>query len=531
MANEFVTRRGIISLGGITFPYYSTTTAYAVTDDDYFVDCLSGTFNVSLPNSNTVTAGKIFIIKNSGAGIITVDPYNTETIDGSTTKTLSQNQSICITSRGPNSNWSSFGQVSVGGITSLDPIGAVPNVNGATITGTILNLQPASANYGGVITTGTQTFAGSKTFNSDVKLKTIYYGQGTGTGYATNILISDHTLPNSTIGGNIIIGKGSGASITTGTSNVAIGKDSFALNITGNYNTAVGDLALSDSINGNSNTAVGASALSDNKVGGNNTAIGVGTLNTATESNCNTALGFQSMNQVTGNNNTAVGHNSCRLTKGDGNVVIGYLALSGFNSIPTTCSENTVIGRAAMLSSTGTNNNVAIGNSAAFNISTGSQNVVIGSYAGGTLGTGSNNIIIGYAAEPSTSSVTNECTIGKLGMTYRIYSSSWNNASDIRMKHDVQDIPVGLDFISKLRPVQFIYNDSATEDRSMGFIAQEVKQVVDDNNLDIDIVTVFQDEDQILGLKTTELVPVLVKAIQELKAEIEQLKATINSSK
>ena len=31
MANEFVTRRGIISLGGVTFPYYSTTTVYTET--------------------------------------------------------------------------------------------------------------------------------------------------------------------------------------------------------------------------------------------------------------------------------------------------------------------------------------------------------------------------------------------------------------------------------------------------------------------------------------------------------------------
>jgi len=106
MANEFVTRRGIISLGGVSFPYYSTITAYTVTDDDYFVDCLSGTFSVALPNSTITTAGKIFIIKNSGAGLITVDPNNSETIDGSGTKTLSQNQSICIINKNP--NWTSF---------------------------------------------------------------------------------------------------------------------------------------------------------------------------------------------------------------------------------------------------------------------------------------------------------------------------------------------------------------------------------------------------------------------------------------
>jgi hypothetical protein len=55
-----------------------------------------------------------------------------------------------------------------GGVLSLSAIGAVPNANAATITGTVLNLQPASASFGGVITTGTQTFAGDKTFTGNI---------------------------------------------------------------------------------------------------------------------------------------------------------------------------------------------------------------------------------------------------------------------------------------------------------------------------------------------------------------------------
>ena len=51
------------------------------------------------------------------------------------------------------------------GVTTLAAIGATPNANGATISGSTLNLQPASASFGGVVTTGSQTFAGSKTFD------------------------------------------------------------------------------------------------------------------------------------------------------------------------------------------------------------------------------------------------------------------------------------------------------------------------------------------------------------------------------
>lgn len=54
------------------------------------------------------------------------------------------------------------------GVTTMAAIGASPNANGATISGSTLNLEPASASFGGVITTGTQTFAGVKTFPTPV---------------------------------------------------------------------------------------------------------------------------------------------------------------------------------------------------------------------------------------------------------------------------------------------------------------------------------------------------------------------------
>ena len=52
------------------------------------------------------------------------------------------------------------------GVTSLSAIGSTANANGATITGSVLNLQPASVSFGGVVTTGTQTFEGIKSFNA-----------------------------------------------------------------------------------------------------------------------------------------------------------------------------------------------------------------------------------------------------------------------------------------------------------------------------------------------------------------------------
>lgn len=53
------------------------------------------------------------------------------------------------------------------GDVTLTAIGATANANGATLTGQVLNLQPASASFGGVVTTGTQTIAGDKTLSGN----------------------------------------------------------------------------------------------------------------------------------------------------------------------------------------------------------------------------------------------------------------------------------------------------------------------------------------------------------------------------
>jgi len=50
-------------------------------------------------------------------------------------------------------------------VDSIAPVGLTPNANAATLTGSTLNLEPASASFPGVVTTAAQTFAGQKTIN------------------------------------------------------------------------------------------------------------------------------------------------------------------------------------------------------------------------------------------------------------------------------------------------------------------------------------------------------------------------------
>lgn len=60
------------------------------------------------------------------------------------------------------------GDLPTSGIITLSAIGSTPNANAATLTGNALNLEPASASFGGVVTTTTQSFAGGKTFLSPI---------------------------------------------------------------------------------------------------------------------------------------------------------------------------------------------------------------------------------------------------------------------------------------------------------------------------------------------------------------------------
>jgi hypothetical protein len=60
--------------------------------------------------------------------------------------------------------------VTTSGITTLAAIGSSPNANGATISGSTLNLEPASTSFGGIVTNGLQSFDGTKTFFGTTQL-------------------------------------------------------------------------------------------------------------------------------------------------------------------------------------------------------------------------------------------------------------------------------------------------------------------------------------------------------------------------
>lgn len=84
------------------YAYKSETTSYPITTTDYQIECVSGTFTITLPTAIGII-GKTFSIKNSGIGKITVNTIGIQTIDDELNQYLSQYDNLMVMSNG--SNW------------------------------------------------------------------------------------------------------------------------------------------------------------------------------------------------------------------------------------------------------------------------------------------------------------------------------------------------------------------------------------------------------------------------------------------
>ena len=82
-----------------------------------------------------------------------------------------------------------------------------------------------------------------------------------------------------------------------------------------------------------------------------------------------------------------------------------------------------------------------------------------------------------------------------------------------RFKNTIEDSELGLDLVKQLRPVQYYLNDSPERGQQFGLIAEEVEA------LDKRLVT-YQADGQIRSVLYLNLIPVLIKAVQQLQAKL-----------
>jgi hypothetical protein len=171
-------------------------------------------------------------------------------------------------------------------------------------------------------------------------------------------------------------------------------------------------------------------------------------------------------------------------------------------------SHNVAVGRLTLSSLVNGNDNVAIGHSSLQQIE-GFSNVAIGTEAGQLSTSGGNNIFIGDNAVTTITSL-----------------------SDKRDKKKIEPLNVGLDFINKLNPVTFVWDErdenGKHDIKDFGFIAQDLKTAQEDINLEETLKLVYEENPDKLEASYGKLVPILVKAIQDLSKEIENLKNKLN---
>lgn len=336
---------------------------------------------------------------------------------------------------------------------------------------------------------------------------------------------------------------------TTGLYNVAIGTSALQANTTASHNTAVGYEAAKTNTTGQV-TAVGWRALQGNTTGTANTAMGgrdgsgYGTLHSNTTGSYNTAVGDAALAlNTTASNNVAVGYQALYSnTTGTPNVAVGHSALYA----NTTGNYNTSVGHDALRSNTTGNRNTCLGFQAGYyagGITTGQYNVMLGSYTYVTSSAALGRICIG---DQVGSGSDYQVVIGQYsaGVIYNNYNTNatWTQTSDGRLKNVIGPDTLGLSFINRLNPIKFTWkpqnelpmdnpqyrevNHKDTTTVIHGFVAQEVKAALNAEGCDT-FAGWGQDEQGIQNISREMFINPLVKAIQELSAQVETLKAEI----
>jgi trimeric autotransporter adhesin len=255
------------------------------------------------------------------------------------------------------------------------------------------------------------------------------------------------------------------------------------------------------------NTAVGYNALTNNQPvftvssGTANTAVGSQALQTNTIGYDNTASGFKSLYSNTiGFDNTASGDQSL------------YANTQGL--------ENTAIGGFSLYANTLGNENTAVGYNTGQTNTTGTSNTFVGFAADAAANNLINATALGYLA---TVNASNKVRIGNSSVSVIEGQVAWSFPSDVRLKENIRDLDLGLDFVMQLRPVSFTMKQGNGR-TDMGFLAQDVEALLGDG---YNVLGIGGDKDRTLSLRGNDLIAPLVKAFQEQQAQIESRDARI----
>ncbi|WP_207632818.1 tail fiber domain-containing protein [Foetidibacter luteolus] len=284
----------------------------------------------------------------------------------------------------------------------------------------------------------------------------------------------------------------------------------------------------------------------------------------------NTIIGYQAGLYNFGANNTFCGYQSgVANTAGTYNTFFG-LATGYSNTIG---DGNSLFGQNVLGSNISGSWNCSFGFEAG-NMGNTSGNCFFGVRTGFANITGANNTFIGYMADANGSDYSNSTCIGNTAQLtasnqVRLGNSEvtsiggyadWSNISDGRFKTGIQENVPGLDFITGLKPVTYHLNvtginkfvqrnhavakegmppvQTAAGKRAMeekekivysGFVAQEVESAAQKVGFHFSGVDAPKNENDLYGLRYAQFVVPLVKAVQELASQNDDMKKQLDA--
>jgi hypothetical protein len=346
-------------------------------------------------------------------------------------------------------------------------------------------------------------------------------------------------------------------------------------NTTGQFNTSVGSSALQNNTTASNNTAVGYQAGFSNTTGVQNTFVGRAAGYTTTVSEDCTYIGDRAGQVATGDQNLCVGAAAgLSLTTGSGNTFVGRGVGTAAGVSMTTGSKNVILGGYG-------------GNQGGLDIRTASNHIVLSDGDGNPRGIfdASGNLLVGATSVPSVNNArvgfsgiytsdsnstaladqrttlvlrqdagsgsnnqgAYSCLVlsanqglsdnpgvmlrgygGSGGSTYNIQingngnitnaNNSYGSLSDESLKENIVDATPKLNDLMAVQVRGYNLKNDEKKTKQLGVIAQELETVFP--------TMVDVEPDGLKSVKYSVFVPMLIKAIQELKAEFDAYKAT-----
>ena len=452
------------------------------------------------------------------------------------------------------SQFSGAGSLNAG--TGISKSGNTFNIDSDQAFGTVSFTGGVSANGGITVdtnkfivadTTGNTTIAGTLDVTGDTSVSTLDSSGATslatgGAAVAINASGSMTTVKGTlnvdeavTLDSSLdVTGDTSVSTLdSTGATSLATGGAAVAINASGSMTTVKGTLNVDEAVtldstldvtgdtsvstldsSGATSLATGGAAVAINASGSMTTVKG--TLNVDEAATFDTTVG------ITGD-----------LTV-DGGDIVASTAENAINIFATTTGKTTLGGGAVDVGATGTATTIKGTLNVDEAVTLDTTLTVTGTTTMNgavTLGDASTDdvVVTGSLAShlvPKTDSTYN---LGSSSIAFtNAYVDNIVSVSDRRLKENIKDQNLGLDFINKLRPVSYNMIDDDDKKVHNGLIAQEVEEVLAESGISLDETStvMYNSEADKYRMNYIEFVSPLIKSVQELKAENDSLKQT-----